>query len=510
MSEALFVTGPYHTIEQVNKATLDLLGYKKNEIVGQYIRKILPDLNTWDRLLKKVFIPLKSRKLISGFEIDFRTSDGKRIPVSFSAISIFEKGHLLAYVGLARDVRETKKLINRLTAERNKMSVTVSGIADGVFAVDKEGKIILFNQAMSRMLEVGQEEVIGKNSDVVIKMIGEDEEKIPIRELLPRESTFEDKIVSSKKNVKITKRDGSNLFVNLTSSTIAENEDISLGAIVTLHDISKEHELEEMKLDFVSMAAHELRTPLTSIRGYLSVLQEELKGKVDAEKISFIQKAFISSSQLASLVENLLSVSRIERGRMRIEKTVVDWGELVNETVVNFEDHARQKGVKLTYNKPIDKLPNIYIDRFRMSEVISNLVGNALNYTDSSGSVEISVEKKDDEIITHVKDTGQGIPEEALPKLFTKFFRVSGVLEQGSKGTGLGLYISKAIVEMHKGRIWVNSSLGKGSTFNFALPISTPSEDTQEDSNKQIEKAPSVNPAQMPKKVFVKNGKKMT
>ena len=150
---------------------------------------------------------------------------------------------------------------------------------------------------------------------------------------------------------------------------------------------------------------------------------------------------------------------------------MVDWDELVNETIVNFKDQAIQKEVKLSYKKLSSKLPKIYIDRFRMSEVISNLVGNAVNYTDPGGLVEVSVETKDKELITHVKDTGQGIPEEALPKLFTKFFRVSGVLEQGSKGTGLGLYISKAIVEMHKGRIWVKSTLGKGSTFNFAVPL---------------------------------------
>ena len=510
MSEALIVAGPYHTIEQVNKATLDLLGYKEKDLIGKEIKMILPDLETWDNFLKKVLIPLRKRKLVSGFEVDFRTSDGKRIPVSFSAKSLTDRGRLVAVIGLARDIRETRKLINRLTAERNKMSVTVSGIADGVFAVDDQGKIVLFNLAMAKMLDVVQDDVIGKYSDEIIKMVDEEEEKLSIINLLPKETVFEDKIVTIKKNVRITRKDGGIVFVDITSSTIAENEDINLGAIVTLHDVSKEHELEEMKLDFVSMAAHELRTPLTSIRGYLSVLLEELKGKVDNEKISFIQKAFISSTQLATLVENLLSVSRIERGRMKVEKTMVDWDELVNETIVNFKDQAIQKEVKLSYKKLSSKLPKIYIDRFRMSEVISNLVGNAVNYTDPGGLVEVSVETKDKELITHVKDTGQGIPEEALPKLFTKFFRVSGVLEQGSKGTGLGLYISKAIVEMHKGRIWVKSTLGKGSTFNFAVPLAKFKGESLEDSYVGKNKSSlGINKGGMPKKIFVKKGKKM-
>ena len=510
MSEALLVTGPSHKIEQVNKATLDLLGYQKKDLIGQDVRKILPDLESWDRFLKKVLIPLKKRSLVSGFETDFRTNDGKRIPVSFSAASIVDNGNILAVVGLARDVRETKKLINRLTAERNKMRVTVSGIADGVFAVDNQGKIILFNQAMAKLLEIGQDKVIGEDANEIIKMTDQDEEKVLIQNLLPKDELFEDRIIVTKKNIKITKTDGEAVYVNLTSSTIAENEDINLGAIVTLHDISKEHELEEMKLDFVSMAAHELRTPLTSIRGYLSVLEEELKGKVDAEKLSFIQKAFISSSQLASLVENLLSVSRIERGRMKIERTMVDWEELVGEVIDNFHDQAHQKEVKLNYVESKKKLPKIFIDRFRMSEVISNLVANAITYTDPGGSVEVATEEKNSEVITQVKDTGQGIPEEALPKLFTKFFRVSGVLEQGSKGTGLGLYISKAIVEMHKGKIWAKSSLGKGSTFFFALPVNASEEEDEpgvfhKEDKSRLESQKPIEP----KKVFVKNGKKM-
>jgi PAS domain S-box-containing protein len=324
MSEALVVVSPTHEIEQVNKATLDLLGFKDDELVGKSIRRIIPDVANWEHFLKRVVVPLKEKTFVKGCEVDFRTKDGKTIPVSFSATSLVEEGKLLGIVGLSRDIRETRKLINRLTAERNKINVTMNGIVDGVFAVDKKGKIILFNPAMERMLRVGQDQVLGKYADDVVFM-SEKDTKVSVFELLPKKRVHEDQVVTKKKKVKIVGRDGTNVYVELTSSTITENEEIDLGAIITLHDISKEHELEEMKLDFVSMAAHELRTPLTSIRGYLSVLQDELKEKVSKEEMSFLQKAFISSSQLASLVENLLSVSRIERGRMKIEKSSVDW-----------------------------------------------------------------------------------------------------------------------------------------------------------------------------------------
>ena len=510
MSESLIVLGPRNTIEQINKSTSDLLGYKKDELIGKSIRRILPDVKSWDTFLKRVITPLKENKFVRGFEIDFRTNEGTLIPVSFSAKSLVENGHLIGMVGLARDIRDTRKLINRLTAERDKISVTISGIVDGVFAVNKTGHIIIFNPAMERMLKVGQDDVINRFSDEIINMY-DNEKKLSIMDIMPKHEVFEDKVITYKKNIQILGKDGKEIFVDLTSSTIAGNEEINLGVIVTLHDVSKEHDLEEMKLDFVSMAAHELRTPLTSIRGYLSVLQEELRGKVDKEKMDFLQKAFISSGQLASLVENLLSVSRIERGKMKIEKSQVDLLELLTEVVSTHEDQAKQKKIKLKLIKPDEKLPKISVDRFRISEMVSNLVGNALTYTDGGGSVTVSVEKKDNEIITEVADTGQGIPEEALPKLFTKFFRVSGVLEQGSKGTGLGLYISKAIVEMHKGRIWVKSTLGKGSTFKFSLPLDIPEEKSANKDRVITGKGEDIlRGTSQVKKTFTKKGKKVS
>jgi two-component system phosphate regulon sensor histidine kinase PhoR len=210
---------------------------------------------------------------------------------------------------------------------------------------------------------------------------------------------------------------------------------------------------------------------------------EEAGKKLPREEKDFVDKAFIASSQLASLVENLLSVSRIERGAMKLQIEVADWSSIVKDSVNNFEPLAKEKKIKLTCELP-KNLPKVAVDQFRISEVLSNLIANALAYTKAGGSVVVMVETKEKELITHVKDTGQGIPESALPRLFTKFFRVSGVLEQGSKGTGLGLYISKAIVDMHKGRIWVESREGVGSTFSFAVPVAENTDKTNPIENK--------------------------
>lgn len=516
MSESLLVIGADKVIEQVNTSMLVLLGYKKGELVGQNIKKLFPSEELWERFSKEVLGPLKRERLLRNFETLFKTKDGRLIPISFSAASLVEVGRLTSIVGLAVDVSETKKLITDLTAERNKISVALSGIVDGVFAVDKQGRFILLNPAMEKILKVKSGELIGKYAKDYLTMV-EEGEKVPVSALIPKQQINKGQLVAQKKNVEIVRKDGTSVFVDLISGVIEESEDIDLGAIVTFHDVSKEHELEEMKLDFVSMAAHELRTPLTSIRGYLSILQEEIKNSLNKEQASFLNRAFNSSSRLAALVENLLSVSRIERGKMRIDKSSADWKKLISSVVSIYKNQAKEKDIELTFKSLSKSFPTLYVDKFRISEVLSNLIANAIAYTDSGGRVEVVAQVKNQKVITSVKDTGQGIPEEALPKLFTKFFRVSGVLEQGSKGTGLGLYIAKAIVDMHGGKISVESELGKGSTFTFSIPIKKPEGNSDLDMFDTLRKEISaekqlaeVEPIKPRKRIFRRNGKKLS
>jgi two-component system, OmpR family, phosphate regulon sensor histidine kinase PhoR len=161
----------------------------------------------------------------------------------------------------------------------------------------------------------------------------------------------------------------------------------------------------------------------------------------------------------------------MEKGAFTINKKQTDLVTLVKEHVIDIQNRAKEKSIALQFIEPRFKLPDMYIDPLSISEVVINLVSNAVTYTPPSGKVTVTLEKHEQDVIIHVQDTGEGIPQSAIPHLFTKFFRVSGTLEQGSKGNGLGLYISKAIVEMHHGKIWVKSELGKGSTFSFSLPI---------------------------------------
>jgi PAS domain S-box-containing protein len=481
MNEILVVFNPDHYIEFVNSAVERVLGYKKEELTGQSIKKLAG--SGWQNFENKVLKPIDEGKQVSGVEVNIESANGQAIPVSFSSSVLKNpKGEVYGEVGIATDIRETKDFITNLTAERNKLTTVMQSIVDGVLALDSFGHVILVNPAALTILGLEEKDILYRKLDEVLTMY-DGNQKISCGDLLPNKQLTKDAVIAQKKALKIIAPSDRQIFINLTSSAIKEGSEVGLGAIITMSDVSKEKELEEMKIDFVSMAAHELRTPLTAVRGYLSVLLEESGKKLPKEEKDFVDKAFIASSQLAALVENLLSVSRIERGAMKLQIEAVDWSSIVKDSVNNFEPLAKEKKIKLTFELQ-ENLPKVAVDQFRISEVLSNLIANALAYTKAGGSVDVLVETKGNEVITHVKDTGQGIPESALPRLFTKFFRVSGVLEQGSKGTGLGLYISKAIVDMHKGRIWVESKDGVGSTFSFSVPVAENTDKTDPIENK--------------------------
>ena len=225
-----------------------------------------------------------------------------------------------------------------------------------------------------------------------------------------------------------------------------------------------------MKFDFVSMASHELKTPLTSIVGYLSVFVNENKDKLPKEEWELVNRSLIAAQQLFTLVQNLLNVNKIEREQITITPQSLDFLPILSKCVEDLKNQATLKNISLILNKP-NNLPQVLADPIRVSEVVTNLVANAINYTNPGGKVDISVAISPSEVTTSVSDTGVGIPKEAMPHLFTKFFRVSNTMQQASKGTGLGLYIAKSIIEKHNGKIWVESVEGKGSIFYFTLPV---------------------------------------
>src|SRR3989338_3861223 len=365
---------------------------------------------------------------------------------------------------------ELEKEKEQVAAERNKFLVALQSISDAVIAVDLEWNIIIFNKAAENLTGYAVEDVLGKPIFSVIKVF-ENGAQVPYTTYSPKIISGFEGVVFSKPILRICGLNNKESFVQLIAAQITEGSSVKLGSILTLHDITEEQELERMKLDFVSMAAHELRTPLTSIKGYIYIFIRDYLKFMDEKQATILQRMDISAQKLASLVENLLNIARIERGTFTVNLQPADWTALIKGAVSEVMAQVKDKGLELTLDLPPVGLPEVRVDRLRINEVLSNLLTNAINYSVSGGKIKVAVKLQGDEVITQVSDTGQGIPQEALPHLFTKFFRVSGPLEQGSKGTGLGLYIAKSITLMHHGRIWVDSQLNKGSTFSFALPV---------------------------------------
>ncbi|HUZ92564.1 MAG TPA: sensor histidine kinase [Candidatus Paceibacterota bacterium] len=228
--------------------------------------------------------------------------------------------------------------------------------------------------------------------------------------------------------------------------------------------------LEELKNEFVFIAAHELRTPVAAMKGYLTLILQGLAGTVDDTAKAFIEKVVKSNDRLAQLVNDLLEVSRSENGKLVIKVAPTDIAEPIKSVLSELQSLADKAQVRMVYEPPAN-LPRALADADRLKEVTMNLVGNAIKYMGHPGTITIANELTANELITHVSDTGLGISKEAQAKLFEKFYRVQTDYTKDIQGTGLGLFIVKEIIEKMNGKIWVGSEEGRGSVFIFSLPI---------------------------------------
>lgn len=367
------------------------------------------------------------------------------------------------------DKRVTMRTLE-LEADKDMLEAILYNASDGVFALDRAGRIITFNKVMEELTGFAFDEIRHKNADEVIRLF-EDSAPLTTNVYCPSVDLLDDKNIYTNGRVTMVARNGSKKYVKMTSAVISRGKQVDLSCIVTLTDITNEIELENMKLDFVSMAAHELRTPLTSIRGYLTLLSDDLQVNLSDQDKEYMERIIVSTDQLYILVENLLNISRIERGTLVLERHGEDLVPIVKSAMERFKESANNSQVSLNFVETRGEIPKVYIDKTMITEVLSNLLDNAIRYTPEGGRVTIFVEAQPDKVITHIKDTGIGIPQASIPHLFKKFYRVSGVLRQGAKGTGLGLFISKEIIKLHGGSIWVESTEGKGSTFSFSVPV---------------------------------------
>lgn len=225
----------------------------------------------------------------------------------------------------------------------------------------------------------------------------------------------------------------------------------------------------ELKDEFVGTVSHELRTPLTLIKEGISVVLDGIQGELNAQQKKMLGIAFNNIDRLGHIVNNILDISKIESGKMEIRRRLVNFTAAVSEVVEGFEPPARQRGLELKRNFSHEKEIKIFADKDEITQVLDNLIANAMKFT-ASGHIEISIIEEGDSVTCAVSDTGRGLSKEDVSKAFNKFQQFGRTYGPGEKGTGLGLAICKGIIEMHGGKIWVESELGKGSRFIFRLP----------------------------------------
>lgn len=348
-----------------------------------------------------------------------------------------------------------------LDAEKNKMKIMVEGMYEGLVMFDEKGQLVIFNAAARNMLDCRLKEL---NTAAILEFF----KSINLIESL-------DLVKKSDKSPFMKElyfKEPYPRIIHAGATYIQDETEKPLGTVMILRDVTKEREVEQMKNEFVSLVSHELRTPLAAMKGAADNLLDGIAGELTPMQKECLLISKRNIDRLGRLINDLLDISRIEAGRIQINKQAVNITNVVNEAARFFHELSQERNIKLAVSFQPD-LPLIQADEDKIIQVITNLVGNAMKFTPGGGRVTVTVEKRaDDSIQVNVIDTGQGIPLQDLEKIFDKFYQVGCAQNKAAvKGTGLGLPIAKGIVEKHGGRIWVESEVGKGSKFSFTLPI---------------------------------------
>lgn len=351
---------------------------------------------------------------------------------------------------------EIKDKVNNISSEKAKLEAILHSMFEGVMLTNEKGEILLMNPSIRKLFLVDSPPH-GKRPLEIIR-------NNPVQDLVSR--VLKDKEASSQE-VEINASEHKSIMIN---GVPIIKEGVLEGAVFVFHDITEIKRLEEIRKDFVANVSHELRTPISSIKGYAETL---LDGKVDNENTAkeFMNIIYQDSNRLANLIDDLLDLSKIESGKIKMEFEPLEISPIINRCVNVLEKSARDKSISIKIDIP-PCLPKILGDHKRLLQVFLNLLDNAIKYTPANGSIKIIASGKEREVQVDIADTGIGISEKDLPRIFERFYRVDKARSRELGGTGLGLSIVKHIIQAHSGQVWVQSKPGIGSTFSFVLPIS--------------------------------------
>jgi PAS domain S-box-containing protein len=379
------------------------------------------------------------------------------------------------------------EVANSLQNEKQKSDIIVNSIDDAVIMVDSTNVVHVFNPGATRLTGWGQGEAENLDYRSIVKFVDDKgqpkgDETHPFFQVLGSGKPFRDDSAS------LQSKDGGTVSVDISVTPLLNKDKQVTGAVGILRDVHAQRQQEKQRADFISTASHEMRTPVAAIEGYLALALNDKVAKIDANARSYLEKAHASTQHLGKLFQDLLTSAKAEDGRLTSHPEIIEFGEFTEKLVDDLKFTAEKKGLLLELlmgaqqrsgggtgssvdvsQKVIKPLLYVQVDPDRMREVITNLFDNAVKYTES-GRISIGVTGDSDVVQFHIADTGPGIPKEDIGHLFQKFYRVDNSSTRTIGGTGLGLYISRKIVELYNGRIWVESEPGNGSTFYINIP----------------------------------------
>lgn len=408
------------------------------------------------------------------FETKHRTKDGKirDILVSSKTISLDGKNFIQS---IWRDITERKETEMALRESEERFQQVAENSMVWVWEVDTTGLYTYASPIVEKILGYRPEEIVGKKHfyDFSLPATREEVKKRALK-------TFAKKQLFRGFINQNVHKNGKEVWLLTSGAPICDKKGRLLGyrgadTDITEHRETEEklrraneklRELDKLKTDFVSNVTHELRTPMTSIKGYTELILVGEAGEINQRQREFLTTVKNNADHLTRLINDLLDISYLETGKLELNLETMDIPALMHETVKNYQVEAKARRLNLGVDLP-KEYPFLKADKDRIKQVLTNLMGNALKFTPSQGKIVLGFRDKGEEALFWVKDNGVGIARKNLNRVFEKFQQVG---KKKEKGTGLGLAITKGLVELHQGRIWVESELGKGATFYFALP----------------------------------------
>lgn len=345
-----------------------------------------------------------------------------------------------------------KEAMNLVTAERDRIAIVLQSMGDAIFVVDRDGRVTMTNKAAEKVLDIPRDAAIGRH---FIEAVRDHEVDALLQQCLEKKEQHTGLVEG-----RARKR-----LLGVIATPFVEES----GCLLLIQDMTELRKLETVRRDFIANLSHELRTPIASLKALGETLRD---GAIEQPSVAreFLDKINLEVDRLAQMVQEMGELSRIESGVAPLQKTPADVAEVVDRAVGRLEAQADRAGLKLETRIASD-LPRVPADQARMEQVLVNLIHNAIKFTPSGGRITVSAKAEGDKLVVSVSDTGIGISEDDLPRVFERFYKADRARAGG--GTGLGLAIAKHVVEAHGGRIWVESIEGKGSTFSFTLPLAS-------------------------------------